>query len=314
MISLKNNAKNPLAIFIMGPTAAGKTDLAVELVQRLPCDIISVDSAMVYRGLDIGAAKPDAETLARAPHRLINLLDPSEAYSVSRFCADARAEMDQIVAKGRIPLLVGGSMLYFRALEFGLSPLPNADPEVRAELNREIEQRGLAQLHQELAQIDPPAAERIHSNDSQRIQRALEVWRLSGKTLTDLQQKKGEALPFRLLKWALSPPDRAVLHQRIAQRFELMLKHGFVDEVRGLKARPELNLDLPSMRSIGYRQVWQYLEGELDEAAMLERGIIATRQFAKRQLTWLRSYPEVEFYDPAELDYEALLQQVKGLI
>ncbi|MDQ7017509.1 MAG: tRNA (adenosine(37)-N6)-dimethylallyltransferase MiaA [Gammaproteobacteria bacterium] len=310
MTALTTEDKRPLALFIMGPTAAGKTALAVELVQRLPCDIISVDSAMVYRGLDIGAAKPDAATLARAPHRLIDLLDPSEAYSVSRFCADARAEMDQIVARGRIPLLVGGSMLYFRALELGLSPLPKADAGVRAELNREIEQRGLAALHGELAQVDPVAAERIHSNDSQRIQRALEVWRLTGKTLTQLQQQAGEALPFRLLKWALSPPDRAVLHQRIAQRFEQMLAQGFIDEVRELKARPELNLDLPSMRSIGYRQVWQHLDGELNEAELLERGIIATRQFAKRQLTWLRSYPEVVFYDPENLDYEVLLRQI----
>ncbi|MDQ7075345.1 MAG: tRNA (adenosine(37)-N6)-dimethylallyltransferase MiaA [Gammaproteobacteria bacterium] len=310
MTALTTEDKRPLALFIMGPTAAGKTALAVELVQRLPCDIISVDSAMVYRGLDIGAAKPDAATLARAPHRLIDLLDPSEAYSVSRFCADARAEMDQIVARGRIPLLVGGSMLYFRALELGLSPLPKADAGVRAELNREIEQRGLAALHGELAQVDPVAAERIHSNDSQRIQRALEVWRLTGKTLTQLQQQAGEALPFRLLKWALSPPDRAVLHQRIAQRFERMLAQGFVDEVRELKARPELNLDLPSMRAIGYRQVWQHLDGELNEAELLERGIIATRQFAKRQLTWLRSYPEVVFYDPENLDYEVLLRQI----
>lgn len=290
-------------IFLMGPTASGKTALAVSLVERFPMDIISVDSAMVYRGMDIGTAKPDAEILKRAPHRLINLLDPSEAYSAGRFREDALREIADIHAKGRIPLLVGGTMLYFRALYQGIAGMPKASPDIRANLEDRASEAGWSALHVELMQLDPDAGARIHPNDSQRIQRALEVYLLSGKTLTDWQREDTSPLAgMRVLHLALAPSDRAVLHARIAERFDLMLAEGFLEEVRGLYARGDLSPALPSMRSVGYRQAWAYLSGEVDVATMREQAIAATRQLAKRQLTWLRSWPEVQWFEAGHED------------
>lgn len=284
----------PPVVFLQGPTAAGKTDLAVALVERLPFDIISVDSAMVYRGLDIGTAKPDADTLARAPHRLIDILDPAEAYSAARFRTDARREIAAIHATGRIPLLVGGTGLYFRALEQGLSRLPAADPELRERLAEDFRRLGSQALHARLANVDPDAAARIHPNDPQRIQRALEVFELIGRPLSSLQrEQQRETLPFRVVKMAILPDDRQVLHERIERRFRNMLERGFIDEVAALRKRADLNLSLPALRAVGYRQVWHYLDGTMSYDRMVERGIIATRQFARRQLTWLRNEPEL---------------------
>jgi len=286
------------AICLMGPTASGKTDLAVELVQKLPCDIISVDSALVYRGMDIGTAKPGSDVLEVAPHRLIDICDPTESYSAARFREDALREMEDIFAKGRTPLLVGGTMLYYRALQYGLSKLPGADPAVRARLEAEAAAMGWDQMHQRLLQIDPVAGARIHPNDPQRIQRALEVFELTGQTLTELQNRDGEQkLPYRLIKLVRAPKDRAVLHQRIAKRFHQMLELGFEDEVKGLLARGDITPDLPSMRSVGYRQMLEYLTGGYSYEQMVERGIIATRQLAKRQLTWLRSEQDAHWLD-----------------
>ena len=280
----------PPVLFLMGPTASGKTALAVELVRRLPFEIISVDSAQVYREMDIGTAKPDAETRRIAPHRLVDILDPAEAYSAGQFRADALREIAAIQAAGHIPLLVGGTMLYFRALERGLAELPTADPALRARLAAERAEQGGAALHARLARLDPAAAARIHPADSQRIQRALEVYELTGRSLTELcAVSRNESLPFRIVKWIVAPANRQVLHERIKQRFQLMLTQGFVAEVERLRRRGDLNPDAPSMRAVGYRQVWAYLDGRLDETAMVERGIIATRQYAKRQLTWLRA-------------------------
>jgi len=277
----------------MGPTATGKTDLAIELCKELPCDIISVDSVMVYRGLDIGSAKPDAATLAAAPHRLIDICDPAEPFSAAQFRRRAIEEITEIQSRGRIPLLVGGTMLYFRALEKGLSALPSSDPAVRTQLEAELEQHGLAHLHKRLAQIDPEAAARIHVNDPQRTLRALEVFELSGEPMSSLLAKEIENdLPCRPVKIVLTPADRALLHRRIEQRFQLMLEQGFVAEVEGLRQREDLHAELPAIRAVGYRQVWEHLEGQLDYDAMIERGVIATRQFAKRQLTWLKHEPE----------------------
>ena len=273
----------------MGPTASGKTELAVKLVQELPCDIISVDSALVYRGMDIGTAKPDAKILAIAPHRLIDICDPSEVFSVSHFRDAALKEIHEIQSRGRIPLLVGGTMLYYRALEYGLSPLPSADSEVRARLEAEAKKLGWQILHDRLAEIDPEAAARIHVNDPQRIQRALEVFELTGEPMSVwFGRETDNELPCRIVKVVLAPEDRAALHQRIERRFHTMLDNGFVKEVEGLYQRGDLHTDLPSMRAVGYRQVWNYLGGEYDYEMMVEKGIIATRQLAKRQFTWLR--------------------------
>jgi tRNA dimethylallyltransferase len=284
----------------MGPTASGKTGLAVELVQRLPFEIISVDSAMIYRGMDIGTAKPGPEVLARAPHHLIDILDPAERYSAARFRDDALALMEQIRARGGLPLLVGGTSLYFRALQQGLSALPEANPACRAELEDWAARDGWGALHRELARVDPEAARRIHPHDPQRIGRALEVYRLTGRPLTEwFREGRTAEAPYRFVNLALAPPERGLLHRRIAERFRLMLEQGLVEEVRGLHARPELHAGLPAMRAVGYRQVWSWLAGECSEAEMVERGIAATRQYAKRQLTWLRSEAELTWLDPA---------------
>ncbi len=289
----------PPAVCLMGPTASGKTDLAVALVETLPMDIISVDSVMVYRGMDIGSAKPDAGILARAPHRLIDICDPAEPYSAARFRDDALREMAEITAQGRIPLLVGGTMLYFRALLNGLSTLPSADADIRTRLEAEAEADGWASLHRRLTEVDPEAAARIHPNDPQRLQRALEVYELTGTPLSELQrsQQVDQPLPYRIIKLAVAPADRTILHERITQRYELMLQNGLIDEVEALRQRGDLHQDMPALRAVGYRQVWEYLSGSLNYTEMVERGIIATRQLAKRQFTWLRSEPELTLLD-----------------
>ncbi len=277
----------------MGPTASGKTHVAVELVQQMPVELISVDSALVYRNMDIGTAKPDAATLARAPHHLINIIDPTEAYSAAAFRRDALRLMADITQRGRIPLLVGGTMLYFKALREGLSELPQADAALRAKLDTEIAQHGIQHLHRQLAQVDAETAARLAPNDTQRIQRALEIYRLTGQPMSVLiKQQAQHELPYRILPIALVPSDRAVLHQRIATRFAAMLKLGLVDELRSLRKKYPLQQNMTSMRCVGYRQAWQFMEGEISEAELLDQGLAATRQLAKRQLTWLRSMPE----------------------
>ncbi len=299
-------------IFLMGPTASGKTDVAVQLVQDLPCEIISVDSALVYRGMDIGTAKPNADILAKAPHRLIDICDPAEAYSAAQFAADAVREIEDIQANGKTPLLVGGTFLYFRALAEGLSPLPSADPELRAQLEAQAQTVGWAEMHQRLATVDPETASRIHPNDPQRIQRALEVYELTGEAMSKIMRQDNPVeLPYNVSKLILAPSDRAVLHDRIAIRFKDMLSKGLVDEVRRLYQRGDLHRDLPSIRAVGYRQVWSYLEGELQYEEMIEKGIVATRQFAKRQFTWLRSEKEASWFDSLQNNiYSKILKKL----
>jgi len=297
----------------MGPTAAGKTDLAIELTQALPCELISVDSALVYRGLDIGSAKPSKATLAAYPHRLIDIRDPAESYSAAQFRAEALEAMADISARGKIPLLVGGTMLYYKALMAGLADMPAAESAVRAVLEAEAEALGLSELHRQLAAIDPESAARIHPNDPQRLIRALEVYRVSGQSMTAHRQRQaaqsadadtgaGGHLPYTVASLAIAPADRHILHQRIALRFSQMLEQGFVEEVRSLRARSDLHAGLPSIRAVGYRQVWDYLDGKLTENEMRERGIIATRQLAKRQFTWLRGWPDVHWLDSLACD------------
>ena len=291
----------PPAIFLMGPTASGKTGVAVDLVQRLPCEIISVDSAMVYRGMDIGTAKPDAATLAAAPHHLIDIIDPTLSYSAAQFRQDALRLMAEITARGHIPLLVGGTMLYFKALRQGLNDLPQADPATRASIDAMAAESGWPAVHAELARLDPATAARLNPADAQRIQRALEVCILSGQTMSSLLEKEAAAdLPYNVHALALLPSDRAVLHQRIAQRFDIMLDQGLIDEVEQLRRNDELDLSLPSMRCVGYRQAWQYLDGEFDLPELREKGIAATRQLAKRQLTWLRGMEGIAEFDCLE--------------
>jgi tRNA dimethylallyltransferase len=282
----------------MGPTASGKTGLAVEMCQRFPMEIISVDSALVYRGMDIGTAKPDHETLELAPHRLIDIRDPAESYSAAEFREDALREMKDITANGKVPLLVGGTMLYFRALEHGLSTLPSADLQVRRQLEQQAAEIGWPAMHEILREKDPQAASRIHPNDPQRVQRALEVIAITGKSMTELQQKtSGDKLDYRLLKIIISPEPRSVLHKRIEQRFDLMIEAGFVDEMKSLFARSDLKAVMPSMRAVGYRQAWEWLQGKTTFEEMREKSIVATRQLAKRQLTWLRQESVPVWYD-----------------
>lgn len=294
----KTETSLPQAIFLMGPTASGKTALAIELVENYNCEIISVDSALVYKGMDIGTAKPDAELQARAPHRLIDLIDPAEAYSAATFREDALREMADITAKGKVPLLVGGTMMYFKFLRDGAAKLPTADESVRQRLLAEGEEFGWPHMHAKLADIDPVSAERLKPRDSQRIQRALEVFEVSGKTLTQFWSEQDEQpLLYDVISFAVMPKERKTLHKRIAQRYQIMMKQGFVEEVKTLFARADLHEELPSIRCVGYRQVWQYLKGEIDYDEMVERGIIATRQLAKRQITWLRSWPDLHWLD-----------------
>ncbi len=302
-------SKTP-AICLLGPTASGKTNLAIDIVQRLPCEIINVDSAQIYREMNIGTGKPDAQTLLRAPHRLIDILDPTQAYSVSQFREDALREMESIRDSGRVPILVGGTMLYFKALRDGLANMPAADEGVRAEILRLAEVHGWAAVHEKLSQVDPESALRIHPNDPQRLQRALEVFMVSGKSLTSFHCAEAQApnnndIPFDLHFFAIQPGLRSVLHEKIAQRFHQMIKDGFVEEVERLFRRGDLDPTMPSMRAVGYRQVWQYIADELSFDAMLEKGIIATRQLAKRQVTWMRGWDELRSFDsenPETLD------------
>ena len=278
------------AIFLMGPTASGKTDLALKLIERLPCEIISVDSVMIYRDMDIGTAKPDEEFLQKAPHRLINICNPSQSYSAAKFAEDALQQMYEIQQQGKIPLLVGGTFLYFRALEQGLSPLPAADVAIREKLEQQAQKIGWPAMHTKLQQVDPVAAERIHPNDPQRIQRALEVYELAGRPMSELfNQQHVTKIPFQVSKLILILSDRSALHDRIAVRFQKMLDEGFVSEVESLYQRGDLHTDLPAIRAVGYRQIWDYLDGKSSYDEMVEKGIIATRQYAKRQMTWLRS-------------------------
>ena len=305
----------PKAIFLMGPTGTGKTDLAVAIRQQLPVEIISVDSALVYKTMDIGTAKPDANTLKQAPHRLIDFLDPAQAYSAAEFREDALREMAAVTAKGRIPLLVGGTMLYFRALEQGLSELPSADPIIRARLIAEATELGWQALHERLQRIDPEAAQRIHPNDPQRLQRALEVYELTGENLTGLQRKlRFEACPYQLLKLALIPENRAWLHNRLEQRFDAMLELGLIKEVEQLYARPDLNPSLPAIRAVGYRQVWDYLDGKIDYNLMRNRAIVATRQLAKRQMTWLRSDQGLSLYNAENYHLSSVIMNISTFI
>lgn len=300
-----SSIERPPAIALMGPTASGKTALAVEWAQRIGGEVVSVDSALVYRGLDIGAAKPDAAERAGVPHHLIDIREPWQPYSAAEFAVDARAAVDDILARGKVPILAGGTGLYFRALLRGLAPMPEASPAVRSAIEAEAAERGWAALHDELAQVDPDAAARIHATDAQRIQRALEVWRISGRSISDWRSDAPVVrFPRRVLKIVVAPADRAVLHARIERRFDAMLGAGFVDEVRRLRAVPELAthprpLDLPALRAVGYRQAWEHLDGLFDAAGLRERGIHATRQLAKRQLTWLRGELDALRFDPS---------------
>ncbi len=284
-------------VAIMGPTASGKTGLALELAKHIRAEIISVDSALVYRHMDIGTAKPTPEEMAIAPHWLVDIIEPNEAYSVAEFVKDATRLIGEIHSRGKLPILAGGTIMYFNALINGISPLPKSDTKIRDDIAREAEEKGWQVLHDELAVIDPVAAARIHPNDPQRLTRALEVYRSSGQTLTHWQQQATTRCPYNIEQFAIAPQDRAVLHDRIAQRFDLMLEQGLVAEVEKLYQRGDLNEDMPSIRSVGYRQVWQYLNGELSYADMRDRGIIATRQLAKRQLTWLRGWSELTWLD-----------------
>ena len=289
-------AADPAAILLIGPTASGKSELAMALANRFPVEIISVDSAQVYRGMNVGTAKPSAADRAAVPHHLIDIIDPTESYSAARFSADALSLMKEITERGRLPLLVGGTMLYFKALREGLSELPESDARVRAQIDAEAAERGWPALHAELAKIDAQTAAKLKPTDSQRIQRALEVFRLSGRPMSALLSRpKQERPPFRLIAIGLSPVDRGELHQRIEARFDAMLKNGLVDELRSLRKRYALQSGLPSMRCVGYRQAWQFLEGEIDRDDLRNRGIFATRQLAKRQLTWLRATPARNF-------------------
>ena len=300
----------PPAVFLMGPTASGKTDLALQLARELPCEIISVDSALIYRGMDIGSAKPSPETLQEYPHHLVDILDPAQSYSAAQFREDALIAMADITARGRIPLLVGGTMLYYKALTDGLASMPAADPQVRAALELQAKTDGWAAVHAELQRVDPMSAERIHPNDPQRIMRALEVWRVSGLSMTEhraqqaLQKQASNCghLPYNVATFAIAPQQRSVLHERIAQRFHLMLEQGFIAEGEALWQRGDLHADLPSIRAVGYRQAWSYLQGDYTYDEMIERGIIATRQLAKRQFTWLRSWEDIEWLDSLSRD------------
>lgn len=306
----------PPAIFLMGPTAAGKTDLAVRLVQEKNCEIISVDSALVYRDMNIGTAKPDAETLAKAPHRLIDIRDASEPYSAMEFREDALRAMAEITAAGKVPLLTGGTMMYFKFLRDGAAKLPPADEAVRQKLDQQAAEHGWQYMHDRLREVDPVSAERIHPNDPQRIERALEVYEITGRNMTefwkDQQMDDGpEPLPYNVVNLAVCPEDRKVLHERIALRYEIMLKQGFVNEVKALYKRGDLDVNLPSIRAVGYRQVWDYLDGNVTYDEMVEKGIIATRQLAKRQITWLRSWSDLHWFESQDKNlFENVLKKL----
>lgn len=315
-------ADKPLALFLMGPTAAGKTDLAISLVEQGNCEIISVDSAQIYRGMDIGAAKPDAETLSRAPHHLIDICDPSESYSAVHFRKDALDLMSEISARGKVPLLTGGTMLYYKSLVEPMANMPAGDEQTRQQIAQKMQEEGLDSLVQELLEVDPVAHQKIDLQNPQRVQRALEVYRISGRPISSfwaegVNDGKGklsevaiEQFPYRIAQYVVMPDDRAVLHRRIEKRFEMMIEQGFEYEVRTLYNRGDLHLDLPSIRCVGYRQMWQYFDGEFDFDTMIEKGVAATRQLAKRQLTWIRGWPQVTVLDTAEKNSTAYTQKV----
>lgn len=306
-------ASLPSAVLLMGPTASGKTELAVELTRRFALEIVSVDSALIYRDMDIGTAKPSPEVLAEAPHRLIDILDPAASYSAARFREDALREMAEITAAGRVPLLVGGTMLYFRALEEGLSELPHADPDLRAEIKARAREAGWPALHEELTRVDPEAAARVHPNDPQRLQRALEVYRLSGVPLSALLRRaRTHSFPYRALRLALVPQDRRALHIRIEHRFKKMLDEGLINEVANLYRRDDLDLNCPSMRAVGYRQVWRYLDGSYDGEEMIRQAVVATRQLAKRQMTWLRKDNRLEAVNADALELSSICRRVEN--
>lgn len=314
---MQNTPHLPLAVAIMGPTASGKTASALAIAQAIPSEIISVDSALVYRGMDIGTAKPSQEELAQVPHHLIDIIDPLDAYSVAQFRNDTLRLVSEITARGKLPLLVGGTMLYFKGLADGLDDLPGADPVLRAQLEEDAAAIGWPAMHARLAQQDPITAARLAPQDAQRIGRALEIIALSGQPMSALLTRREKTvLPFQLQSFALEPSDRAVLHARIATRFDLMLKNdALLDEVEGLRRRGDLHPGLPSMRCVGYRQAWEYLDGRIDRAVLRETGIIATRQLAKRQLTWLRSMPERIVIDCLGLDpASSMLAQIQPLM
>ncbi len=303
--------KLPPIIFIIGPTASGKTGLAIKLMEHFPIELISVDSALVYKGMDIGTAKPGKKELAKAPHRLISFLDPAEPYSAASFRKDALKEIKEISKMGKIPVLVGGTMLYYRALEYGLADLPEANQKIRAEISKQAELQGWAYLHSQLKEIDPDSAGRIHPNDKQRIQRALEVYKITGKSLTYLQKKASmQALPYRIFKIALIPESRDWIRDLAAKRFDSMLQHGFIEEVKTLYERGDLSPDLPSMRSVGYRQIWDYLDGKTSFEEMRELAITATRQLAKRQMTWMRSEKNINTYNAKEYDLDKIIADI----
>jgi tRNA dimethylallyltransferase len=306
-----SSIKQPPVICLMGPTASGKTALALALCDALPCDIVSVDSALIYRDMDIGTAKPTAEELAAYPHRLINLRDATQSYSAADFCHDALAEIEKIRANNRIPLLVGGTMMYFKSLIEGMSPLPAANSDIRQQIEAEAEQNGWQAMHEQLQKVDSVSAKRIHPNDPQRITRALEVFRLTGNTLTQLTEIKGAKLDGDVLQFAITPQERSTLHARIELRYQQMIEQGFEQEVIKLKSRGDLHENLPSIRCVGYRQMWQYLNGEFDHNEMIFRGVCATRQLAKRQLTWLRSWQDLHWLTT---DDKTNLAQVLALV
>ncbi|HIO93370.1 MAG TPA: tRNA (adenosine(37)-N6)-dimethylallyltransferase MiaA [Leucothrix mucor] len=315
MTDTQKDVSLPPAIFIMGPTASGKTDLAVKLIEHFPIEIISVDSALIYKEMSIGTAKPDKATLEKAPHRLIDFLDPSKAYSAADFRRDALLEMKDITSRGNIPVLVGGTMLYYRALEHDLAKLPSANPEIRKKIDKQAAKEGWHVLHQQLQVVDPNSAARIHPNDSQRIQRALEVYEITGKPLTSLHKAaKHDTLPYRLLKIALIPDDREWLRERAALRFEQMIEQGFLDEIQLLYDRGDLNIDLPSIRCVGYRQAWDYINNNIDFNEMKNRAIVATRQLAKRQMTWLRSEKKVSRYDAQHYDLSSIVGKIRRFL
>jgi len=301
-----NSNKLPPAIFLMGPTAAGKTALAMQLYDKLPCELISVDSALIYRTMDIGTAKPTQDELAKYPHHLIDIIDPKESYSAAQFRQDVLLLMKEVTSRGKIPILVGGTMMYFNALTKGLADLPQADDGIRQQITALADEQGWAAVHAQLKLVDEASAARLAPNDSQRLQRALEVYRITGKTLTEhWHEQELQKLPYNVLNLAVMPEQRATLHQRIAQRFDIMLQQGFIEEVEALYQRGDLNLNMPSIRCVGYRQAWMYLQGDLSKPEMIEKGVIATRQLAKRQITWLRSWQDLHWLTIESTDLTA---------